>query len=786
MDQRSTQGKGSDIQQEEHPAATLKRFLKTLMQEMEGTKFLVGEGLNDLVREIIQMIDTQKAGGGALIGYLRELLYGYHYFLEKTAVQFGLIGPDLTVEAKSGAGGDITLFTAPDYDSIPLIKPPENASLEELYEILETNMQTILSAYRPLRTIQSKYVVSDYSKEVATHINKAAQQLSGLTDEMPYLKSERVISIVIESPKAAQSFFFPLTSVHEQIILALGDENFDLDPWDHVDLIDIVADLGPSPLEGMHKDATAFFQQYTWKEEQGSLVVTCIVTLDPQNKTLTVGPLTPSKKLYKDFPGVFLFEHIPLRTLLLKYSQSLPSGSAEKQTTTTKTPTTTSTKTVDMVSVQLTAKEAACIGEIKDGKSNAKTLLLTYCEIVLPPICAALGLTKEQCDFLIQLLQKGSESKALGVVQSVVGQIGRSITAIGDQSVPLKQDQKGFFNLLTTGQKPQKTTSSLPSPTERLTRLYKEYPDQEDLLRKTYAVLIPPQSTLMLNIQHQVITNLELIAAHPYGQPACEFIISTVMKRARNATEILSQLKAGNDCTTVLGPVNYAALLFKRQKERPDHRYQDCILAFEYDENTPGMWQVTRDHFDMDIGWIQKNSPLTILALYQVKLIDDLSSAVSNAEFAITQQLQFPGHVDKGLVIYCPNNIPSDLFWWTYDAAKAFTACMHPAKTQGITIEIFFDNVNNPAVAFNATEFWLLGRAISCFEKALPELEFLLEDEDSLLIWEVSLHLQVYSLERPIKALAQEILALLQQNKLPEKGSQKLVEAIAWLQKIGD
>ncbi|GHO86986.1 hypothetical protein [Dictyobacter formicarum] len=787
MDRRSTQGKGPNTQQEEHPAAALKRLLKTLIQEMEATKFLVGEGLDDLAREIIQMIDTQKSSGNALKGYFREFLYGYSCFLEKKAVQFGLIGPDLTVEAKAGAGGDITLFDVPDYDSISLITPPENASIEDLFDIVEKNMQKILSFYRPLRTIQSKYIISEYSTKIADHIAKAAEQLSGVTGEMPYLNSLRVISLVIEPPKAAQSFLFTLSYLHEQIMQALNSQSFDLDLWDYVDLIEIVADLGTSPLEGMHADVALFFQENNWNAEQGSLVVTCTITPHPQNKTLTIGPLTRSQKQYKDFPGVFLFEQTPLETLLIQYSLTLPSGSQEKQPAQSSKASTTS-QTGDTVSVRMTSKEVVLITEIKQGKGKAKDLILKHCEIVLPPIFAALELTEQQCTSFIGLFKDSdSGTKALATAQSIIGQVSQGINGIEDQVVRLKKDQKGLFNLLKREQKgeqkPQKTSSSLPSPEERLTDLCKEYPYQGKLLQKTYNILVSPQLAVSPNIQHQVITNLSLIAKHPYGKPACELIISTGMKRARNSIEVLRQLTAGNDCTTVLGPLNFAALLLKRQRKNPDPRYQDCILAFEYDENTPGMWQITRDHFDMDVGWIHKSSPLTVLALYQVKLIDNLSSAVSNAEYAITQQLQFPGKVEKGLAIYCPGNIPDDLFWWVYDAAKEFTACMSPAKTQGITIELFFEDVDNPCVAFNATEFWLLGRAISCFEKALPQL---LLDADSTLIEEIILRLQRYSLERPIKTLAQEILALVQQSKLPAQGSKKLSEAVSYLQQIAE
>ena len=206
---------------------------------------------------------------------------------------------------------------------------------------------------------------------------------------------------------------------------------------------------------------------------------------------------------------------------------------------------------------------------------------------------------------------------------------------------------------------------------------------------------------------------IEGMLLSPYGVIVCSYIAGGLLEKAcaRNYLTVLGQLHNPSEWVSTLGPLKFACERLL-PKPRPD-----CILAFEYDEKTPGMWQITKEHFDLDVGWVLEGSPLEVQCIYQIKVVADISSLLNTAHHSIDDgqlSLKVPKGGEKGLIIYCPKNSLEELpaNWIAQALDRPFL------KAQGCMLTIFF-GLKDAVLSLKLSDLQCLREARRALLKAL-------------------------------------------------------------------
>ncbi len=664
--------------------STLIRFLKTIEFQILNSNCLIGPGLPPLVESIISEINSGNASGGNLIGKIRELLYGYALIQEKKFVQFGVRGRPPLSEKQSeelvvsrGAGGDITLF--------------------------HMNMQAI-------ETIQSKYITArgPSLNPFIINICEAARQLSGDGGEMPYLKSLRIADIVIEEPDFTNFIFIDLndslkTEKHicSLIASALNDEEKSypmLHLWKHIDRIRITGRL-----------------------DMIDAVCTCEILVSPLQQ-LKMLSFTKCPLLFKDFPYACSYQIdeqlVSLNSIIIDYQNELKIVVESSSKVIIEKPSISMKKPVENTAeVTLTEGEKVTIRELVVLKTR-KYDALSFTEI--QAIVLGITIPDQMVEVFLSAIKgdfgESLQTQALDLLPGLFGQIGVAINKNAEvvpQRINLVTRASKLFSAIEKGQKGL-TKKMEATPEEFLLKLAEQQNIDPQILLKTWLKL-----TKLAQLKPQVAAlAIQNMLNYPFGRNVCTAIASGLLEQAfaYNYTTVLGQLSNVGEQESSLGPLQFACDLWLTEQQ--NHHYPDCVLAFEYDENTPGMWQFTNDHFDMDIGWVLESSPLEIQSMYQVKVVANIQTGIINAAKSSLSggQLSLQVPRDRGLIIYCPTALISDLpVQWLNEA----TTALAQFGQQNITLTIFFSK--NTHLFFKLSDLRLLRDAWTTLNKASQE-----------------------------------------------------------------
>lgn len=660
----------------------LLRFLQKIAVEMQESPLLVGPGLPQLIESLADDMHS-GATGSALIGKIRELFYGYARFQEGIRVQFGVMGANPQSPVTTGAGGDITLFLEGD--------------------------QRI--------TIQSKYISSTATSlnPFYQNLREAARQLSGDGGEMPYLHSVRQADIVIEDIGFAGQMFL----LHEIPLAAFempGVTVVDvLDAHEETEaLVRLKQHLCSLVTEALDDDDRVYPALHLWKHVDSiqitgkvkkNLALTCLIEVkQAQSKQLLVQYIKSIEILPMDFPYDCSYtiegEMVSLAKIILGYTAELP---LLKQLLSSQQSSLEKTRTSSVVSQKMTGavtlsdpQKALILSLTSKGQAKVDPRncpIEDLVDLLVAVTWQDPSADPPPLDLFIRILRgeykhpkRNFQEEAYQALAGIFGQI--SVT-LNKETPPTRIDigtrASKLLGAVVRELKDEKSsTSSTPVSLSELLEMYPLTPQALEMAlspdvfaRLTQLAEDAEQSIvfilcdrlrraleLKMGLQFQAALPLiESILTFPFGLEICELLAFDRLEQAcaYNYKTVLGQLVKKELRWSSLWPLKLAYDLWKREQQDPQH--PGCVLAFEYDEKTPGMWQITREHFDMDVGWVLETSPLEVQSIYQVKVVEKADPGILfEAKSSLSGgQLSLVGPQEKELVIYCPNQGSGDL-----------------------------------------------------------------------------------------------------------------------------
>ena len=518
----------------------------------------------------------------------------------RTPVQFGLLG---------GAGGDLVVGEGKD-----------------------------------TQTIQSKYVTAGAEATICANIAKAVYQLSGETGEQPMLEGKRVADVVIEGEAGIKAAAGP--AIAEKLVRTAldGDTYPQVDLWKHVDRITLRSIKDIVHLDVLPGKKLSVFATIAYRTREG------------------------------DFPGLHVVGQSTFKQLLQDHVNQLGPASAPVP----------APQPVAAVQPPVRAQSATITADPEAGPLIGKASTVEGIAAVIAHLRdSASVVNKDDALAVLERALAGGYAGAGDAINLIDGMLATLRDGYG-KPIDLENRFKTLLRRWRTFEKQQESKEEEAEETEPIEprnapaiddpRL-KELGGEPELIRAMTPRTGDPswKPDVVLSAFRCLIDPGKLapaVAADAVGdmfktrlgREAIDVIASKVLwteAKARNYPIVLGALKQVDERVTAPGVILHARDMWRDEKGAA----QGWRLAFEYDEKTPGMWQVTEKHFDMDVGWVLEASPLRVKSLRQVKVAESLAGINNNMKASLEKgQLSLTAAGDRRIVIYAPAVASAEYF----------------------------------------------------------------------------------------------------------------------------
>jgi hypothetical protein len=519
-------------------------------------------------------------------------------------------------------------------------------------------------------TVQSKYVTAEAEPTMRANVAKAVYQLSGETGEAPILGSRRVADVVLEGE--AGDMLIGRSDVAAFVHKALEEAAStypQVDLWKHVERIRLrstryIADVGVTP----DKKVDAYV-------------------------TISRGGAREA-----DFPGLHIVGHASLRELVNKHLTELPGGVAPPQAAQQQQP-----------AVQQPAQQQGGQATIPPHPEATPLVGAAVAPQMIPVVIGYLATISAQYvagkDDALRLMGKALESTwgeeprrdAQQQADNLLKQLARGGVPVMDLEVRMNKSLTTWRRLDAPRDAPEGAAidprlKSLGGESDLIKAMQLVPPRvawEPETVLSAYRFLLDPGKL----VKDVAAAALRDMLQAPLGLEACRVIAGNVLwteAKARNYPLVLGQLKNVGERTTAVGPLLHAYAMWRDERAEA----KGWRLAFEYDEKTPGMWQVTEKHFDMDVGWVLEAQPLRVKSIRQVKVATSLAAINDNMHHSIDAgQLSLTAAGDRRLVIYAPGVPSAAYFDAEGDWRRELKRRLKHVDAVGVRMQVQFSDV---------------------------------------------------------------------------------------------